>query len=170
MNTLKTATLFYIGTNLVSKNDREALANVFKMLDKNKDGVLSKSEIKEGYLQYFGRAMSDEEIDDIFNSVDADKNGSISYHEFIVSAINRNKIEHDKMLEAAFDVFDRDKNGKVEASEIKNILSGKSNKDTLPSDVVSNIIKAVDANGDGVLSKDEFIQMIRENTWEKEVC
>jgi Ca2+-binding EF-hand superfamily protein len=45
-NTMKAATLTFIGSQLLSKEEREELARVFKKLDQNGDGMLSKEEIK----------------------------------------------------------------------------------------------------------------------------
>jgi Ca2+-binding EF-hand superfamily protein len=45
-NTLKTATLTFIGSQLITKKEREGLATVFKSLDSNGDGKLSRQEIK----------------------------------------------------------------------------------------------------------------------------
>ena len=47
--TLKKAALNFIGSQLISKEEREELGRVFKLLDKNGDGMLSREEIKEGY-------------------------------------------------------------------------------------------------------------------------
>lgn len=44
--TIKAATLTFIGSQLISKEEREELARVFKNLDANGDGKLSKDEIK----------------------------------------------------------------------------------------------------------------------------
>ena len=41
-NAMKAATLTFIGSQLVGKKEREELASVFKSLDKNADGKLSK--------------------------------------------------------------------------------------------------------------------------------
>ena len=43
------ATLTYIGSQLLTKSEREDLARVFKKMDANGDGKLSKDEIKNGY-------------------------------------------------------------------------------------------------------------------------
>ena len=42
---MKTATFSYIGSQLLSRDEKEALAKVFKALDKNGDGKLSKEEV-----------------------------------------------------------------------------------------------------------------------------
>jgi calcium-dependent protein kinase len=45
---------------------------VFKKLDLNGDGRLSKAEIKNSCIRYYKLAMSEEEIDKIFDAVDTD--------------------------------------------------------------------------------------------------
>lgn len=62
-NTMKAATLTFIGSQLLSKTEREELARVFKQLDENGDGKLSKQEIKDGYVRLYGKLISDKEID-----------------------------------------------------------------------------------------------------------
>lgn len=69
---VKVATLTFIGSQLASKSEREELARVFKNLDQNGDGRLSKDEVKEGYHHHYGRLISDKEIDEMFDAVDTD--------------------------------------------------------------------------------------------------
>lgn len=46
---LKQATFAFIASQLLSKAEKENLAKIFKAIDKNGDGKLSKQEIYEGY-------------------------------------------------------------------------------------------------------------------------
>ena len=48
-------------------------------MDANRDGMLSKDEIKTGYLEYFGNSITDEQIEELFDFVDVDDNGMIDY-------------------------------------------------------------------------------------------
>jgi Ca2+-binding EF-hand superfamily protein len=64
------------------------LARVFKAFDKNGDGRLSIEEVKEGYLEHYGRLISDAEVEKMFAAVDTDGSGFIDYSEFVVAAIN----------------------------------------------------------------------------------
>lgn len=49
------ATFAFIASQLMSKEERENLSKVFKVFDKNGDGKLSMDEVKEGYLEHYGR-------------------------------------------------------------------------------------------------------------------
>jgi calcium-dependent protein kinase len=70
--TMKAATLTFIGSQLITKDEREELARVFKNIDCNGDGKLSKDEIKDGYQLHYGRLISDKEVDQMFDAVDTD--------------------------------------------------------------------------------------------------
>jgi len=95
---LKQATYAFIASQLLSKNEKEQIDKVFRAMDENGDGVLTKDEIKKGYQDYFGRALSDQEIDEMFAKVDSDNNGSIDYSEFIVATMNeKNLLSNNKL-------------------------------------------------------------------------
>jgi calcium-dependent protein kinase len=67
-------------------------------MDTNGDGKLDKKEIKAGYLEYFGKSMSDEEIDEMFDKVDVDGSGAIDYSEFVVASMNeKNLLSNNKL-------------------------------------------------------------------------
>ena len=70
----------------MSKTERDNLSKVFKAFDKNGDGKLSMEEVKEGYLEHYGRIMSDQEVEAMFQAVDTDNSGFIDYTEFVVAA------------------------------------------------------------------------------------
>jgi calcium-dependent protein kinase len=46
---LKQATYAFIASQLLSKNEKEQIDKIFRAMDENGDGVLSKEEIKKGY-------------------------------------------------------------------------------------------------------------------------
>ena len=157
---LKQATYAFIASQLLSKNEKEQIDKVFRAMDENGDGVLTKEEIKKGYQDYFGRTLNDTEIDDMFAKVDADNSGSIDYSEFIVATMNEKNLLSNNKLQTAFKMFDKDGGGSISIDEIKQVLSfGKS----LDEKVVEEIIKQVDENGDGEISFDEFAQMMLKN-------
>lgn len=120
---MKAATLNFIGSQLISKKEREDLAAVFRKLDKNSDGKLSKEEIKEGYHVHYGKLISDAEIDAMFKAVDTDNNGFIEYTEFVVAAMNEKALMTQERIKGAFNMFDKDRSGMISNDEIRQVLS-----------------------------------------------
>lgn len=95
---IKQATCSFIAAQLISKKEKEALASVFKLLDKNGDGKLSKAEVKAGFDKHFGQAMSDDQVDELFANVDMDKSGFIDFSEFIVGCTSEKNIYNEKKI------------------------------------------------------------------------
>lgn len=158
--TMKQATFAFIASQLLSKNERDGLAKVFKAFDKNGDGKLSMQEVKEGYLEHYGKVMSDEEVETMFNAVDTDRSGFIDYSEFVVAAMNENQLTTNEKLQAAFKMFDKDGSGIISPEEIKDVLSfGGTN--ALSKEAIEAIVKQVDENGDGEISFEEFVDMMK---------
>ena len=157
---MQQATFAFIASQLLSKTERDGLAKVFKAFDKNGDGKLSMQEVKEGYLEHYGKVMSDEEVEQMFAAVDTDKSGFIDYSEFVVAAMNENQLTTNEKLAAAFKMFDKDGSGVISPDEIKEVLSfGGTN--ALNTDTLNAIVKQVDENGDGEISFEEFVDMMK---------
>ena len=157
---LKQATFAFIASQLLSKQEKEQIDRVFRAMDLNGDGKLSKDEIKGGYAEYFGRSLNDEEVDEMFDKVDADGSGAIDYSEFVVATMNEKNLLSNNKLQSAFKMFDKDGGGSISIDEIKQVLSFGQNLDE---EVVKKIINQVDADGDGEISFDEFAQMMLKN-------
>jgi calcium-dependent protein kinase len=155
---LKAATFAFIAGQLLSKSEKDNLARVFKAFDTNGDGKLSMEEVKTGYLEHYGKVMSDEEIEMMFKSVDSDNSGFIDYSEFVVAAMNEKQLTSNDKLLAAFKMFDKDGSGMISANEIRDVLGFGGNLD---SEAVENIIKSCDDNGDGEISFEEFVAMMK---------
>lgn len=63
---LKQATYAFIASQLLSKQEKEQIDKVFRAMDLNGDGKLQKDEIKKGYAEFFGRNLTDQEVDELF--------------------------------------------------------------------------------------------------------
>ena len=153
---LMEATLSYIVNQLVSKEEVVNLKKVFNDLDENGDGRLSKQEIADGYKRLYGEEGGII-ADKIFESVDIDKNGFISYEEFITASIDKTLLLTDQKLENAFKLFDKNGDGSISAGEIKEVL-GKGK--VIEDEVWNQIVNEVDINGDGEISLEEFKKMM----------
>ena len=72
----------------MTKSEKENLDKVFKEMDLNGDGKLSKEEIFLGYDKFFGKNLDKDDIEKMFNSVDIDGSGFIDYSEFVIASMN----------------------------------------------------------------------------------
>ena len=84
--------------------------------------------------------------------MDTDKNGKIDYTEFIASCLKEKTYLNKERLDEAFSVFDKDKNGVISKDEIMAVLQVKDDRNK----EIEEIMKDVDANGDGVIDMKEF--------------
>ena len=96
---LKQATFAFIASQLLTKAEKENLAKIFKAIDKNGDGKLSKQEITEGYDKIFGKTLDKNDIEKMFDAVDSDRSGYIDYSEFVIAAMNEKQLLTNEKLQ-----------------------------------------------------------------------
>lgn len=87
-------------------------------------------------------------MEELIQNVGMNKEGEINFTEFLVAAMNREKLVNSKQIEKAFKMFDDDGNGYIDLEELKMAMSGVK----LSDDEWKNIIKKYDVDGDGVVS------------------
>ena len=133
--------------------------------DTNNDGRLTKEELVTGLTRISNVELSS--ADDLMKNIDNDNNGFIEIDEFIRATINKEKLLTEKNLKMAFDFFDRNKNGRISAKELKYILKD-GNVNTNDS-VWKNMIKEIDLNKDGQINFYEFKQMMKNVVEKKKV-
>ena len=93
------------------------LDKVFKALDVDNDGEVSKAELLVGYRKIFGD-KAEEYVEAIFTKVDLDGSGSIDYNEWVVATINKKNLLTDEKLDQAFKMFDKDGGGSISARQM----------------------------------------------------
>lgn len=151
---LKQATLAYIVSQCLTREETDKMEAIFKAMDKNNDGMLSKEEIAEGYEEHFGMSIDDEELDRMFDAIDTDGNGTIDYSEFLMATMNEQQLMSKEKLKQAFKMFDKDGSGTISKDEIKEALGSSSEE------LVSKIVSEVDIDGDGEITFEEFEKMM----------
>lgn len=66
----------------------QEMLDAFKVFDKNGDGHISATELKQ-VMDSLGEKLSKEEIDEMINDADKDGNGQIEYAEFVRMMMQR---------------------------------------------------------------------------------
>lgn len=144
--TLAKATLSYIVNQIMSKEETFELRKIFQQLDVNNDGRLSFNEIVEGFRKIGTSLNPEQDAKKVFERVDFDANGFISYEEFLSATANFNIILCENKIELAFKAFDKNGDGSISSSELKEILGKGIN---ISDKVWEDIVKEVDINQDG---------------------
>lgn len=108
--------LTFIVTNITTHDEIKELENLFKKLDTNQDGKLSKEELIQGsvlgdagYSQLYphlDQRAIDNMVTSIIQQADYNHSGQIDYTEYLVSAINKEKLLTKDKLNKAFELFD----------------------------------------------------------------
>jgi len=103
----------------VSNEEIEKQLESFIKLDKNKDGYITLKELQKG----LGDQYTKEEILQIMDSVDTDKNGAIDYNEFVAATLDGEIAKNLKKLEMAFKYFDKNMDGYIDSKELKDAIN-----------------------------------------------
>jgi Ca2+-binding EF-hand superfamily protein len=141
------------------------IAQMFDMLDTDKDGVLQVSEMRAAFESAFGKDSREaQEVEQIFNKVNIDSSGKISFTQISAASMGKSASEQEQILRAAFSAFDRDSSGTISSEMITEVLSQVNVHASLPEEAHSvelaqasrEIVEAYDKNGDGSLDFAEF--------------
>jgi calcium-dependent protein kinase len=85
---MEIATLTYIASNMLPKSMQADSAKLFKAFDIGGDGRLSKEDVSDGFLDYYGKVVDMADIEKMFEVIDADQSGFIDYTEFMVATLD----------------------------------------------------------------------------------
>ena len=151
------AAIRYIVAQLLTQGDKNELMGIFKSFDVSGDGKINQAEFVSFCKKVFENQLTQDEIIAIMERIDTDKSGFVDYSEFLAAAMDRSKLLSAERLQSAFEAFDRDKNGKISAQELKAMLE---NGNKLEIEVYSKLIREVDQNGDSLVDFREFLDMM----------
>merc|ERR1719310_2015200 len=145
-NKLKKAALQIIAAQL-DDSQIKALRDTFMALDDNGDGLLTAAEMKEGLAQA-GLKEIPPDLEQIMKDVDSDGSGVIDYTEFLAATLDKKVYMSEDVCWQAFRIFDRNGDGKIDKTEIQNVLNDDGVKNEAAKDI-AELMKEIDQNGDG---------------------
>ncbi|CAI2365330.1 unnamed protein product [Moneuplotes crassus] len=151
-NNLKKAILSFLATKVNDEEIKDEI-ELFNSFDTNNDGYITKKELKKGLYKLGKR--TDEEVDQIMDSMDTDKNGAINFNEFISATLNSGISKDYERIVKAFEFFDLDNDGLIDENELKNALAGQEFA-KIDVGIFQEAIKQCDLDNDGKISFDEF--------------
>merc|ERR1739838_118099 len=146
--------------SLVAKcnlSEEEVLESYDAFFNKHPDGEISKEEFME-------ESKAGVISESLFRVFDEDNSGNLSFYEFL-QADNVGRLDTpEEKLKWIFTAFDTDGGGSIDVEEIRDIvvglfrLAGIDEDEDLLTACVSDVRDAVDKDGDGDISKEEFVK------------
>lgn len=150
------------------KNNSRNAASVFQAFDRDKDGYLTRPEFREG-LECLGCALNTYEIEALTDIADRNKDGNISYQEFVELiqpqdnpfSIFRRLIRESGMTAAdVFKLFDVDRSGFITRDEFQRGI-GNMELGLTPYEI-NQLMDALDLDHDNRINFREFRSIIQE--------
>ena len=150
----------YVFTKVGVQDNSNAMRDIFKQMDADGNGQLSKEELDNGIKKIMGvDAFCKDDLDRIFDKMDPNKDGEISYEEFLAEADGFCMLLSDARMHTAFLLIDQDEDGKVTLQEVEMVLSGGIKK--IGQKEWQTLLDKFDKNSDGMIDFEEFkIMMI----------
>lgn len=128
---------------------------VFNKFDANGDHKISPAELG-AVLNGLGSAASEDEVARMMSEMDTDGDGFVDLNEF--KSFQHRGDNDEKELEAAFDLYDKDKNGMISAAELQSVLGSLGEKCSV--DDCRRMISTFDEDADGFINFSEFKKMM----------
>ena len=94
---------------------------------------------------------------EIFAIADVDGSGGIDFDEWCAATIKQDQLLNEPNMRAAFNLFDKDGGGTIEAAEIASVLGYDMEKNK---EMFENVVREIDLNGDGMIDFNEFRAML----------
>ena len=130
--------------------------DMFKLMDKNNDGVLTIDEIEKGIKHCkLEINMNKDSILQLFKDMDTDKNGLVNYTEFVSALMDYEKEVKKEHIIECFNSYDADGSGKINFKEFCDIISPQNDKEK---EELKELYNKFDENGDGEIDFNEFLE------------
>jgi len=130
----------------------------FEIFDQDGDVSITAAELGS-VMKSLGIDMTQTELEDMINDVDADGNGSIDFPEFVALMSKKmTETETREELRAAFAHFDKDGSGYIDKEELLLVMEQLGEK--LTDQEADEMMAEADNNGDGQIDFEEFVQMM----------
>ncbi|KAG8224137.1 hypothetical protein J437_LFUL005471 [Ladona fulva] len=144
--------------------DKEQIAmlrKAFEAFDREKKGTIS-TDMVGTILSMLGHDLTEDLLQEIIVEVDADGSGELEFEEFVTLAA-RFLVEEDseamqQELREAFRLYDKEGNGYITTSVLREIL--RELDDKITEEELDMMIEEIDSDGSGTVDFDEFMEVM----------
>ncbi|KPI95708.1 Troponin C, isoform 2 [Papilio xuthus] len=136
------------------------LRRAFSMFDSSKQGRIEKEKVRT-ILNTMVHSYDDNELDQILDNEDIDGSGKLNFDSFVRVAthfLDEDDEALQKELKEAFRLYDKEGNGYIPTSSLREILAALD--DQLTPDQLNEMIAEIDTDASGTVDFDEFMEMM----------
>ncbi|XP_071748088.1 uncharacterized protein [Lepeophtheirus salmonis] len=132
---------------------------VFKLFDKDEDGVLTFSELNI-VMKSLGQRPKEEELLKMVRDVSEDPiYDTIEFNEFLQMMSKQQKYGLDEeSIKEAFKIFDKDNDGYISVDELRNIMQSLGEKMAQPE--LDEMVQVADLDDDGLINYEDFVHVL----------
>ena len=145
--------------NQMSHNELKLYRSAFYGIGFHHNGTIHRNELKQAF-QMSGIPITEEEINRIFYSTEEPNKQSLRYTEFIIECIDTKKLLTKEKLQIAFNYFDIDSSGVIDASDVKDAMLRFGRK-VLNEEDVYKMIHEITKKDTKTISFSEFYDMFK---------
>ncbi|XP_050685065.1 troponin C-like [Leptidea sinapis] len=146
--------------NQLDEEQIAMLRRAFSMFDSSKQGRIEKEKVRT-ILNTMVHNYDENELDQILDNEDAEETGKLNFDSFVRVATHF-LVEDDealqKELKEAFRLYDKEGNGYIPTSSLREILAALD--DQLTPDQLNEMIAEIDTDSSGTVDFDEFMEMM----------
>lgn len=145
----------FLAQKSTPNQETETLTRMFKTIDINGDGRITKDEILMS-CEKLNMVITNEHLDEIFKKYDKSKTGTLEYSEFIAAFMDKQRLLQKESIEEFFEFIDQEKDGFISLDDFKAILA-------IEKDDCQEVILFKKKSGMGhCMTKNEFVSFVSE--------
>ena len=139
------------------------MKEVFNIFDVDGDNTISTKELGK-VMNSLGQNPNEAELRELIQEYDNDGNGTLDFPEFLeLMAKKLKQIDTEEELVEAFKIFDRDQDGLLTKSDLKNIF--KILGEQVDEEYIEKLIHLADQDGDESINFVEFCKMMTQHRY-----
>lgn len=145
----------------------KGLGRLFRIADDNSDRKIDLQNELPKLMHDIGIILNKTELQELIRNLDRDGNGTIDYDEFLIKLAPPMNEERISWCNKAFDKLDKDGSGVVEIADLQMVHNPEKSElvrmgKTTAGAIFANLLSSYDEDGDGKITREEFINYYRE--------
>ena len=157
--TFQKAIFIYLSNFLEIKEEKKRLKKLFKKVDTDENGEITKDELYDMYSKFYNRPVAEKIVNQILENIDFNKGKTIDFSEFCTANYNYKKLINDEKIKEIFMMIDTEQNGHITENDLNEFFHFTEIKEEKK--FVKDMINEVDEKKTGKISFNSFKIMMK---------